>query len=157
MAGDLVEELITIGGKDLGAFREKYILAGDLNETSVTAMFSSIPNHASPLSVNLMSNAILGTTQGSKGYRIEVTTHPLQSGLTTVRFSGNQLLGKKWNPCFVFTAFGTGQSESSIFNGGSDFVWSITTNWSLPFCCFLHCISCGRKIVQGMSTVWDGS
>lgn len=78
----VVEKLLSVGMEDLGVYREHYIVAGDLNSSSVTAMFSSIPNHAQPLSVNLMSNTILQTLAGNQNYKIEVATHPLESGLT---------------------------------------------------------------------------
>lgn len=78
---DLVQELIRIGIDDLAIFRERHIVAAELNLTHVKAMFSTIPNHASPLALNLASNTLLrslGPTQ--QNLRIEVTNHPLQGG-----------------------------------------------------------------------------
>jgi len=70
--------------EDLGAYREKYIVAGELNASSVTALYSSIPNHAAPLSVNLMSNTILRAMEGNKNYSISVSSHPLDAGLSAL-------------------------------------------------------------------------
>jgi hypothetical protein len=87
--------LISAGIQDLGAYREKYIVAGELNASSVTAMYSSIPNHAAPLSVNLMSNAILMAMQGNQNYKIDVTSHPLDTGLSVLLDPANP------NPIFA--------------------------------------------------------
>ncbi len=79
---DLVWELIRIGTEDLAIFRERHIVAADLSPTHIKAMFSTIPNHASPLALNFASNTLLRSLreEGGSDLKIEVTNHPLQGG-----------------------------------------------------------------------------
>ena len=74
---DILEELVSIGKKNAGHYRQKYIVAAFLGKTNVTALFSSIPNHAAPLSINLVSNAILKSIDSKKDYNIKTAIHPL--------------------------------------------------------------------------------
>jgi len=75
---DLLGRLVTLGAVDLGKFRQEYIVGAEFNETVVTALFSSIPYHAAPLSVNLITNVILKAQAPKKDFSIQVTVHPLQ-------------------------------------------------------------------------------
>lgn len=75
----IVSSLMNVGTEDLAKFRERYIVGGEFNSsTNVTALFSSIPYHSSPLALNLMSSAILNSLAGG-GYNIEMTIHPIES------------------------------------------------------------------------------
>jgi hypothetical protein len=76
--------LVSAGIKDVGLYRARYIVASDLNSTSVNALFSSIPHHASPLSINLISNTLLRNMAAGKDYVIEVANHPLKTGLSSL-------------------------------------------------------------------------
>jgi hypothetical protein len=75
----LVNELLRIGEEDLAAFRERHIVAAEVNSTHFKAMYSSIPYHASPLSINLASNTIL-RYMNKPDVKITVTNHPIHEG-----------------------------------------------------------------------------
>jgi len=83
---DLGTELLEIGKKDLVAYRENYIVAADFSDSSATAWFSTIPRYASPISVNLVSNAILKSIPGYNGPSIRVSDHPLPSRYANVSY-----------------------------------------------------------------------
>jgi len=79
-----VTTLADIGVKTLASYREQYIVAASMNESHIKAMFSSIPNHAAPLAINLASNTLLASMLPSTATRIEVTNHPLQSDISSL-------------------------------------------------------------------------
>ena len=83
---------MSVGKKNAGHYRQKYIVAAFLGKTSVTALFSSIPNHAAPLSINLVSNAILKSMAAKKDYNIKTASHPLSSNSILKDLSPNMKL-----------------------------------------------------------------
>ncbi len=89
-----IERKLLSDAKEEEKYRDQYIVAADLRSTTATAFFSTIPIHASPLSVNLVSNAILRTMAPGKKYEIQVANHPLQNGLKS------SLEASKPNPDF---------------------------------------------------------
>ncbi len=82
--GDLIGELIRLGQEDLGVYREEFVVGAELNESSIMALFSSIPYHAAPLSVNLITNSLLKSLAPTKDYSIEVSIHPLENDLFNI-------------------------------------------------------------------------
>ncbi|CAG7822734.1 unnamed protein product [Allacma fusca] len=62
-----------------------YIVGADFNHTTprfgegMAAYYSVFPHHALPLSVNLISNALLHLLTGSRDFSVEVRSHPLRS------------------------------------------------------------------------------
>ena len=86
----LEEELVAVGERDLGLYREQYIVAADMNSSHVKAMYSSIPFHAAPLAINLASNTILRKLTPDQAYSIEVTNHPLKSGMSEILDAAQQ-------------------------------------------------------------------
>jgi len=78
----LVEGLLRIGEADLAIFRERHIIAADINSTHFKALYSTIPFHAMPLTINVMSNAIL--RMENKAQVINVGNHPMEEGFENV-------------------------------------------------------------------------
>lgn len=73
-----------LGRDDLAAYRERHIIACDVNQSTFNAMFSTIPNHAAPLSINIATNSILKKLNPSDNFRIEVTNHPFVSRMESL-------------------------------------------------------------------------
>jgi hypothetical protein len=81
--GGVQEGLLREGAKNVAQYRKSYIVAGSFNETQdnglrVTALYSSNAQHASPISVNLISNTLLRYHTTGK-HHITATNHPLPS------------------------------------------------------------------------------
>jgi len=75
----MTEQLSAEANRNLAQYRNKFIVAAELTQEKHKAMFSSIPYHSSPVSVNLISNAVLKQLSGSKDFWIETINEPLSS------------------------------------------------------------------------------
>src|SRR5205809_1136826 len=75
----LTEALLQVGLYDLASFRYHHIVAAEITNSKFLAMFSTIPNHASPRSINVASNAILNSLFSSEidgKHTVEISNHP---------------------------------------------------------------------------------
>lgn len=81
----VIDALKSAKEDDGNRFSKEYIVAGKLDATNVTALFSTHALHSLPLSVNLMSNAIL-RNMGKKS-RIEVPSIEVSSKVILSKFS----------------------------------------------------------------------
>ena len=59
----------------------------------MNALFSSIPNHAAPLSMNLLSNTILKSMASDKDFNIKMAIHPLSLSSISDDLVPNRALG----------------------------------------------------------------
>ncbi|CAG7730793.1 unnamed protein product [Allacma fusca] len=78
--------LIQIAQEDELEYRERFVIAAEFTDSDIRAMFQTIPIHASPLSINLVTNALLRNMMPSDGavITLTVTNHPLTSGLNNL-------------------------------------------------------------------------
>lgn len=74
----ILKELEDVSLEDLGIYRDHYIVAADLNRTAFHTLYSTIPYHAAPLSINLASNALL-RTMTNMTYSLKAAFHPLHN------------------------------------------------------------------------------
>lgn len=74
----VIQELEDASLRDLGIYRDHYVVAADLNSTSYHTLYSTIPYHAAPLSVNLATNALL-RTMSNITYTVNTAFHPLHN------------------------------------------------------------------------------
>ena len=83
VTGNLSKSLLKVAKSDLGLYRESYVVAIEFNSSEAfNAMYSSIPYHASPLAINLVSNVVMKQMliengQPNKDITLEVTNHRL--------------------------------------------------------------------------------
>lgn len=80
----LFKTISDLGVNDLAAYRERHIIAAEVNATNFNAMFNTIPNHAAPLAINTATNTLLQDLDPINNYRIRVTNHPLQSRMESL-------------------------------------------------------------------------
>lgn len=78
---NLTTELLRISHSDEESYFQRHLFAAELDPVNLNAVSSSIPEHVQPLTLNLVSNAMLRYLAGGETKRsIEVTNHPLSSG-----------------------------------------------------------------------------
>jgi len=70
--------LLDVGENDISLYRDRHIIAAEINETHMKAMHSSIANHAAPLAINVLSNTLLQGAAPGQGYWIETINHPFR-------------------------------------------------------------------------------
>lgn len=93
----LLDAISKVGVDDLAQYRERYIVAAEVNDTNFNAMANSIPNHAAPLAINFATNTLLRSLNPSLNRRIQVTNHPMMSKMESL------LEAAKPNPIFSQT------------------------------------------------------
>jgi len=78
---DMIATLMEQGVKDVGRYKTKVIVAADFNTTgktaTATALYNAIAFHSSPISVNLVSNALLRANANTSDHSITTTNYPL--------------------------------------------------------------------------------
>ncbi|CAL8112749.1 unnamed protein product [Orchesella dallaii] len=72
------EGLLDVGETDISYYRDRYIIAAEMNESHVKAMHSTIAIHSAPLSMNILSNMFLKGAAPDNGYWIETINHPFR-------------------------------------------------------------------------------
>ena len=78
----MIDDLLAVGLRDLGSYREQYLVGAVFESNQTTAMYSTSPHHAVPLSINLVTNAILKSLEPEKS--IQAIVHPLENELSSV-------------------------------------------------------------------------
>ncbi|CAL8139098.1 unnamed protein product [Orchesella dallaii] len=78
----LVQTLLDLSDKNVTDYMANYIVAFEVNSNHLKAMYSTIPNHAAPLAINLASNVILKSLDPTKDLKIQVSTHKLDSKIS---------------------------------------------------------------------------
>ncbi|OXA45953.1 ATP-binding cassette sub-family A member 3 [Folsomia candida] len=83
---NLTSEFLRLGRDEEESYFQRHLVGAELNSVeSLNAMYSSIPSHVQPLSVNLITNSMLDFLSGGGGTkRIEVINHPLTSGMQEI-------------------------------------------------------------------------
>lgn len=79
---DVCASLLLAGESDMQKYRTKFIIAAEFNSSSsgagmLNAMFSSTAIHSAPISLNVLTNAVLKTNSQEKS--ITAINHPLPS------------------------------------------------------------------------------
>lgn len=77
---DVCASLLVAGESDMQKYRTKFIISAEFNSSSsgagmLNAMFSSTAIHSAPISLNVLTNAILKTNSQEKS--ITAVNHPL--------------------------------------------------------------------------------
>ena len=57
--------------------RLKTVVAAEFNKSTANGLFSSVGLHAAPISLNLISNAVLQSDPATSSNRITTINHPL--------------------------------------------------------------------------------
>ncbi|ODM92121.1 ATP-binding cassette sub-family A member 3 [Orchesella cincta] len=73
------QALLEVGISDISIFRDKHIIAAEINDTHMKAMYSTIATHSSPLSMNLLTNTLLRGAAPGQGNWIETINHPFRN------------------------------------------------------------------------------
>lgn len=79
---DVCASLLLAGQSDMQKYRTEFIIAAEFNSSSsgtgmLNAMFSSTAVHSAPISLNVLTNAVLKTNSQEKS--ITAINHPLPS------------------------------------------------------------------------------
>lgn len=74
------DALLEAGEKNIAKYRHNYLVAANETNSSITAMYSTVPFNSPPLSLNLVTNTILRTVvYPNSKQRIIVENHPLKN------------------------------------------------------------------------------
>ncbi|ODM86742.1 ATP-binding cassette sub-family A member 3, partial [Orchesella cincta] len=85
---NVIDSLLDVANSDLADYREKYIVGFEANRTNLNAMFSTIPNHAAPLALNLAANIFLKSLT-SENLEIRVTNHPWRNKILSFAYGAD--------------------------------------------------------------------
>lgn len=75
--------LLQVGQNSINSYRTEFIVAAEFNASDssgvslLNAMYSSVAYHAAPISLNLLTNAVISSKDPNKS--ITIINHPLES------------------------------------------------------------------------------
>lgn len=73
----IIDKLLAAGADNVAIYRALTIVAAEFSETSANGLYSSIALHAAPISLNLISNALLQSDPATSSNQITVVNHPI--------------------------------------------------------------------------------
>lgn len=77
MFSGLLSALLKESVANVEHYEKQMLIAAELNSSTAKAMYSSIPLHATPIALNLITQAILQSNPSTSTYKIFITNHPL--------------------------------------------------------------------------------
>jgi len=77
---NVTEAVLDVGRNDKAGYRHRYIIGAEESNWTIKALFSTVPYNAPPLSLNMISNALLKVLVPKTRMKIQVKNHPMQNG-----------------------------------------------------------------------------
>lgn len=73
----IINKLLAESEENIARFRTKMVVAAEFNRTTANGLFSSIALHAAPISLNMISNALLQSDSTTSSNKITTVNHPI--------------------------------------------------------------------------------
>lgn len=89
----IISKLLAESEENIARYRTRMIVAAEFNKTTANGLFSSIALHAAPISLNLISNALLQSDPVTSSHQITTVNHPIDlSGFVKIACTETNVL-----------------------------------------------------------------